>query len=136
VIESGAVEVLIGGCGRGLTVLSTMQDVDVLRSLASIAGATGMVIAAGTEPAIGDTWQAVRCVPAEAIPVRSHVVDAAVIVETADLHEVAAEVRRALAPGGDLRVFRTGTADVEAALSGAAIRPLRQQAGVLIARGP
>jgi hypothetical protein len=136
VIESGAIDVIIGGCGRGLTVLSTMQDADVLRSLASIAGATGMVIAAGTEPVIGDGWQAVRCIPTEAIPVRSHIVDAAVVVETADLAGVASEIRRALAPGGDLRVFLTGTADVEAALSGAAIRPLRQQAGILIARGP
>jgi hypothetical protein len=109
---------------------------DLPASLAAIAGMTGLVVTAGREPAIGEGWQGVRCDPALGIPVRSHVIDAAVIVENADLADVAEEVRRVLAPGGDVRVRLTGTADVGAALRDAGIEPLRQQAGVLVGRGP
>jgi hypothetical protein len=136
VIDAAAVEVLTDGCGRGFTVLCTIRDTDLLALLASIAGSTGMVVAAGREPTTGDAWQTVRCVPALGIPVRSHVIDTAVIAATADLADVAEEVRRALVPGGDVRVLLTGTADVEAAIRGAAIEPLRREAGVVVARGP
>lgn len=135
-IDRAAVEVLSDGCGRGFTVLCTMRNRVLLASLASIAGATGLVVAAGRAPAMGELWQAVRCDPALGIPVRSHVIDAAVIAENADLGDVAGEVRRVLAPGGDVRVLLTGTADAGAALRDAAIEPLRQEAGVLVARGP
>jgi hypothetical protein len=136
VIDPAAVEVLTDGCGRGFTVLCTVQDMELLTSLSAIAGATGLVVAAGREPMMGDTWGAVRCDPALGIPVRSHVIDTAVIAETADLADVAQEVRRVLVPGGDVRVLLSGTADAGTALRGAAIEPVRQQAGVLIGRGP
>jgi hypothetical protein len=136
VTETAAVDVLTDGCGRGYTVLCTMRNMDLLASLASIAGVTGLVVAVGQAPVMGNMWQAIRCDPALGIPVRSHVIDAAVIAETADLADVAEEVRRVLAPGGDVRVLLTGTADAAAALRGAAITPLRQEAGVLVARGP
>jgi hypothetical protein len=41
-----------------------------------------------------------------------------------------------LVPGGDVRVLLREAADVRGALRGAAIEPVRQQAGVLIGRGP
>lgn len=135
-IDAAAVDVLTDGCGRGYTVLCGLGDVNLLASLASIAGATGLVIAASRAPVMGDLWQAVRCDPALGIPVRSHVIDTAVIAETADLVDVADEVRRVLVPGGDARVLLTGAVDARAALRGAGIKPLGQQAGVLVARGP
>ncbi|MGD9891593.1 MAG: hypothetical protein AB7R89_17515 [Dehalococcoidia bacterium] len=135
-IDPAAVTVLTDGCGRGFTVLCTIREIELLASLASIAGPTGLVIAGGREPAPGDTWRPVRCAPALGIPVRSHVIDTAVIAATADLAEMADEVRRVLVPGGDVRVLLVGAADAGAVLRDAAIEPLRQDSGVLIARGP
>jgi len=135
-VDPADIDALTNGSGRGFTVLCTIAEKSLLASLASIAGATGMVVAAGREPAIGDPWLAVRCEPALGIPLRSHVVDAAVIAEGADLADVAVEVRRVLVPGGDVRVLLTGMVDAMAALSEAAIDRMRQEARVLIARGP
>ena len=130
--------VLADGCGRGFTVLCTVTDPDLLSLLASVAGATGMVIAAAREPATGGDWAALRSDPAKGIPLRSHIVDAAVLRETADLAEVAEEVRRLLVPGGDVRVLASDAGDVAAAaLLGAMIRPLRRDpSGVVVAQGP
>jgi len=136
VIDAAAVEVLTDGCSRGFTILCTVGDMALLASLASIAGTTGLVIAAGREPSPSVAWGAVRCDPALGIPVRSHVIDTAVVVETDALADVAEEVRRVLVPGGDVRVLLAGTVDAEAVLRGAAIEPVRQQAGVLIGCGP
>ena len=130
--------VLAGGCGRGFTVLCTVMDSDLLSLVARVAGATGMVIAAAREPAAGADWAAVRCDPARAVPLRSHIVDAAVLKETEDLADVAEEVRRVLVPGGDVRVLASDAGDVaEAALLAAMIRPLRRDpSGVVVAQGP
>ena len=135
-IDRAAIDILTDGCGRGFTVLCTIRDVDLLVSLASIAGATGLVVAAGREPVTGDAWGAVRCDPALGIPVRSHVIDTAVVAGKHDLVDVVDEVRRVLVPGGDVRVLLREVADVRRALRGAAIEPVGQQAGVLIGRGP
>ncbi len=130
--------VLAGGCGRGFTVLCTVMDSDLLSLVARIAGATGMVIAAARDPAAGADWAAVRCDPARAVPLRSHIVDAAVLKVTEDLADVAEEVRRVLVPGGDVRVLASDEGGVaEAALLGAMIRPLRRDpSGVVVAQGP
>jgi hypothetical protein len=135
-MEAGAVEVLVDGCGRGFTALCTIQDAALLAALASAAGATGLVVVAGREPVAGEGWQTIRCEPARAIPVRSHVIDAVVIEASGDLPDVAVEVRRMLVPAGDVRVLLAGGPDVESALAEAAIRPIRRVEGVLIARGP
>jgi hypothetical protein len=135
-MEAAVLETLTGGVGRGFTVLCTIQDVALLSSLAAIAGPTGLLIAGGPAPVADRRWSSVRCVPAQAIPVRSHVVDAAVIAGSDDLAVVAEEVRRVLVPFGDVRVLLTGAGVIEAALLGASIRPLRTESSVTIARGP
>jgi hypothetical protein len=133
-LEADAVALLVGGAGRGLTVLCTIQEPALLAALASIVGPMGVVIAAGAEPVSGDGWSAVRCAPARAIPLRSHVVDAAVIAETAEVEDLVDEVRRAIAPGGEVRVLLTGAGDAGAALRGASLRRQRVEGHVLIAR--
>jgi hypothetical protein len=129
---------LADGAGRGFTVLCTIPDAALLSALADIAGSTGLVLAASPEPPAGSGWHAIRCQPASAIPVRSHVVDTAVIAADGRLEELAGEVRRALAPGGDLRVLLGGSDPdtVAAALDHADISPLETKGGVLIGRGP
>ena len=135
-MERETLTALVDGCGRGFTVLCTIADAGLLGALAAVAGPTGLVVAAGETPPHGETWSAVRCDPAASIPLRSHVVDAAVIEESERLADVAEEVRRVLVPGGDVRVWLSGDDDAEAALEAAAIRPLRLTGDVLIARGP
>lgn len=135
-MEAAVIETLAGGVGRGFTVLCTIEDVALLSSLAAIAGPTGLLIAAGPTTVMGREWSGVRCQPGQAIPVRSHVVDAAVVEESEDLAAVAEEVRRVLVPGGDVRVLITGADMIEAALHGSSIRPLGSENGVVIARGP
>ncbi|MGH2584224.1 MAG: hypothetical protein ACRDJE_04860 [Dehalococcoidia bacterium] len=129
-------DLLVAGCGRGFTVLCTLSDTALLDALGTIAGSTGLVLAVGPAPPAGSAWAAVRCDPAHAIPLRSHVVDAAVIQEAADLADLAEEVRRVLVPGGDVRVLLTNGDDATSALESASIRVVEHGAGVLIARGP
>lgn len=138
-IQPAALAALTAGCGRGLTVLCTIADAVLLAALARIAGPTGLVIAAGADPAAGGAWSAVRCEPVRSLPLRSHVVDAAVLVASADLPDVAEEVRRTLAPGGDVRVLlaeRPASEEAAAALRAAGIRPRTVEAGVMLAHGP
>jgi len=137
-MEDHLLAALTGGCGRGLTVLCTVPDTGLLAALAALAGATGLLLAAGLEPAADERWAAVRCDPTRALPLRAHVVDAVVLADAGALSDLAEEVRRVLVPGGDVRVLLGGDVDsVESALRDASIRPLRQEAGaVLIARGP
>ena len=137
------VAALTAGAGRGFTVIGTLAEPDVLIALTDAAGATGLVLALGPSPAAGGGWQAVCCVPAVSIPLRSHLVDAAVLSADQAFEEVAGEVRRVLAPGGDVRVLVRGAAgQAETALRAASIRPQRVvdfpalAASVVIARGP
>jgi hypothetical protein len=132
-----ALAALADGCGRGFTVLCTIPDPGLLDALAAIAGPTGLVLAIGRQPPVGPQWSAVRCDPAVATPLRSHIVDAAVLMATPELSRLAEEVRRTLVPGGDVRVLLGGIADVAVALADASIRTLRVEAcGVLVGRGP
>jgi hypothetical protein len=137
-LSGDAIAALTDGCGRGFTVLCTITDTGPLETLASIAGPMGLVLAMGREPPVGLGWTAVRCDPATAIPLRSHIVDATVLVEMPDLASLAGEVRRVLVPGGDVRVLLAGDAKAAAAaLADASIRTLRVEAsGVLVGRGP
>lgn len=135
-MDARTLGVLVDGAGRGYTVLCTISEPALLTALAAAAGATGLVIAAGSAPSAGAGWTAVRCAVEQAIPVRSHVVDAAVIVETPEMESVADEVRRVLVPGGDVRVLFRDEAGAAGALRGAAIAAISTEAGVLIARGP
>ena len=128
---------LVDGCGRGFTVLCTVPDATFLGALASLAGPTGLVLAAGPEPPTGPGWAAVRCDPAAGIPLRSHIVDAAVLLQTPDLPRLAEEARRTLVPDGDVCVLLNGDADAAAAMADASIRTLAVTAsGVLVGRGP
>ena len=140
------IALLVGGCGRGYTVVCTVTDAAVLAALAAVTGSTGLVLALADAPLVGTSWAAVRCDPAAAMPVRSHVTDMAVIAAVDRVPELAAEVRRVLVPGGDVRLLLPGDADAvdaaETALRSTAIRPLRRiqspnaTVAVLIARGP
>lgn len=133
---------LVAGCGRGFTVLCTIEDVELLNALAAVAGGTGWVIAAGPAPPAGGPWAAVRCDPATAIPVRSHVIDAAIITGGERLPELAEEVRRVLVPAGDVRVLVRRATDPETALGSASIRVVDRSSTpdqgewVVIGRGP
>ena len=129
---------LSAGTGGGFTVLCTVPDPVLLLALVDAAGATGLVMSVGRVVPAGGPWRAVRCDPTTAIPLRSHIVDAAIMLVEDDLEAIAAEVRRVLAPGGDVRVVLDG-ADREAvvaALASARIQPRGVSSGVLIARGP
>jgi len=128
---------LAAGCGRGFTIVCLLADTMLLDRLAAIAGTTGRVIAAGPEPSIGVGWATLRCNPGHAIPIRAHVVDAALLPDSDDLAAVAEETRRVLTPGGDVRVLTRDAAGTRAALATASIRTLSIDAcGVLVARGP
>jgi len=135
-MDARTLDLLVAGCGRGFTVLCTLSDTALLDTLGTTVGVTGLVLAVGPAPPAGGTWAAVRCDPARALPLRSHVVDAAVIQERAELADIAEEVRRALVPGGDVRVLLANGDDASPALESASIRPLQRRAAVLIARGP
>jgi hypothetical protein len=135
---------LVDGVGRGFTVLCCGVEAQVLHAIGAVVGSTGLVLLAERDPTADSAWRAVRCDPPVAIPVRSHVIDAAVVATTDRLPELAAELRRVLVPAGDLRVLtpmRT-VDDVDAALRSADIRPLRRvlvvadEWFVLVARGP
>lgn len=127
---------LADGCGRGYTVLCTLPDADLLAALAALAGPTGLVLAVGRQPPAGPRWSAVRCDLAD-IPLRSHIVDAAVLIQTPELTAQAGEIRRALTPGGGVRVLLHGSGDAAAALAEASIRTIRVEPdGVLVGRGP
>lgn len=129
---------LTAGAGRGFTVLCTVPDSELLQTLADAAGATGLVVAVGPLVPSGGAWRAVRCDLVTALPLRSHIVDAAIIRVEAELEAITGEVRRVLAPGGDVRVLLGGANRdaVEAALAPARIRPRGVSSGVLVARGP
>lgn len=140
-LPPGLIAEVAATCGRGYTVLCTVADTDLLAALAAAAGPTGLVLALGTEPPPGKAWSAVRCRPDLSIPMRSHVVDLAVITDAPDPAGLSEEVRRALAPGADVRVVtRSPAENVEEALSGASISALRTTGwdGVhlIAARGP
>ena len=136
-LPPNAIAALTAGSGRGFTVLCLIPEAGLLRALAATAGPTGLVLAAAPAPPAGEGWSAVRCDPAEAIPVRAHVIDAAVLAQTPDLPAVAEEVRRVLVPAGDVRLIVAGPEQPDAALTGAGIRPLRRDpSGVLVCRGP
>lgn len=133
-----------GGVGRGFTVLCCGVETPVLDAVAAAAGATGLVVLVGRNPTPGSAWRAVRCEPAAAIPVRSHVIDAAVVAGMDRLSELVAELRRVLAPRAELRL-RVSTTDadwVELLLHAAGLRPLRRvilplgEHVVLVARAP
>jgi hypothetical protein len=134
--EPAIVQLLTDGAGRGYTVLCTVQDRSLLGALAAQTRPTGLLIVAGYSPMPDPDWECVRCDPARSIPIRSHVIDAAVLVETADMTGLAEETRRVLVPGGDVRVLTTDDSGVEDALSGTSIRTVRTDGRVLIARGP
>jgi hypothetical protein len=129
-LSPDALAALTSGCGRGYTVLCTIPDAGLLDTLAAIAGTVGLVLAAGIEPIAGPGWSAVRCDPAVAIPLRSHIVDAAVLVGTPELSRLAGELRRTLVPGGDVRVLLDGEADAVAALAEAAVERCEWRCGV------
>jgi hypothetical protein len=136
--------ILTGGAGRGSTVLCLGVPEPVLQALAAITGDTGLVLLIGPDPPPGAPWRPVRCDPPAAIPIRSHVIDAAVVAATDRLPELSAELRRVLAPGGDVRVLTPASVadEVDAALRAADIRTLRRESilesgsVVMIARGP
>lgn len=137
-MEAESLVALTAGTGRGFTVLCAIPNPTLLQALGDAAGATGLVVAVGRILPAGGSWRAVRCDTTAAIPLRSHIVDAAIMLVEAELEAVAAEVRRVLAPGGDVRVL-LGGADrevIEAALAPARIRPRGVSSGILIARGP
>lgn len=136
---------LIEGGGRGSTVLCTIMDRRLLGELATVTGPTGLVLAAGGQPCSGDEWRAIRCAPVDAMPLRSHVVDATVIEAGPAFGLLVEEVRRVLAPHGDLRVRLAGGGDaaraqVDEVLTTAGFTPRRWceggAAAVLAARGP
>jgi hypothetical protein len=134
----------LGGAGRGSTVLCLGVAEPVLQAVAAVTGSTGLVLLVGPDPTPGTAWRPVRCDPPAAIPVRSHVIDAALVATTDRLPDLAAELRRVLAPGGDLRVLTpvSYVDEVDTALRSADIRPLRRVTVaadgllVLVAHGP
>lgn len=143
-MQAEIVAALLGDVGRGFTVLCTSADPLLLARIACEAGATGLLLAVGSAPPSGAQWHALRADPA-ALPLRSHIVDAAILDCTrARLSEQAAEeTRRALVPGGALRVLVNDEGEaVERALSDAALRTVgwlrigKSRQVVLVARGP
>lgn len=150
------VHTLVADCGRGFTALCTIANPIVLAQLAAKVQATGLALFASNAIAVPvhavetrGTWASVRCDPTRALPLRSHIIDAAVVAagpSPAVCADLAHEVRRVLVPRGAVRVLCDGGADrarVAAyvdALQAAAIRVLRQEtqgnAFVLVARGP
>lgn len=136
---------LSDGAGAGFTGLVVSPravDQALLVALAGLVGPSGLVLHAGPRPARGEGWRALRCDPAAGIPVRSHIADFAVVIGAVGLGDVAAEVRRVLAPRGDARVLvaGAGAAAIEALADVGLIAPRRLDAGadgiVLVARGP
>jgi hypothetical protein len=94
---------LTTGIARGFTVLCLGEIAALLSSIVASAGPTGLVVVAGEQRAeTRPDRHALRC-SAEALPLRSHVVDAAVVIGVEVTDGVTAEVRRALVPGGDAR---------------------------------
>jgi hypothetical protein len=139
-----ATTALIGGAGRGSTVLCLGAGEPVLQAVAAIAGGTGLVLLVGPDPTPGTAWRPVRCDPPAAIPVRSHVIDAAVVATADRLPELVAELRRVLAPRADLRlqVSLTDADSTDSVLHAAGFRPLQHvilapdEPVVLVTRAP
>jgi hypothetical protein len=147
-IPASAVALLTAGTGRGSTVLALGHDAELWSALVGATGATGLVVSAGSvAPAAADARaRFLRCRPEQSIPIRSHVIDAAVIDARGAVildDALADEVRRVLAPRGDARLLCLcdDAARSAAALAAASLRVRdRVDAGgglvVLIGRGP
>lgn len=139
-MDAATLDALSSDVVSGATVLCLLPCAALVEGLQRAAGPMGVVIVAAARPP--RTAQAVRCDPDVALPLRSHVIDLALVDALTMTPVRVDEIRRALAPRAEARILVVGHRDGalqmlwDAGLIARHVLQLDHDSRIVFARGP